>query len=230
MAAPASRPFGALVLPQMRGGIAALTAILVLSTWGKFTIPLIFATNDKTQPLTVIITQFVGKYTPERPGHDGRGRALDASAGGDCTEPQPAISENDRGLGALTKKWDDVIRPRTSPRLSGRSSVATASRVLSGSDYPAAPKGRARECSRRLGRSLFSPNALSEGHGGRGGLASSAWIVGDASDPYFAVIVRGVEDVTRPTRYSRGRVQLRSRTGDRAPSTCARSTATAWTA
>ena len=30
---------------------------------GEFTIPLIFATNDQTQPLTVIITQFVGKYS-----------------------------------------------------------------------------------------------------------------------------------------------------------------------
>jgi multiple sugar transport system permease protein len=55
--------FRRIVIPQMRPGIAALTAILVLSTWGEFTIPLIFASNDKTQPLTVIITQFVGKYT-----------------------------------------------------------------------------------------------------------------------------------------------------------------------
>jgi multiple sugar transport system permease protein len=55
--------FRRVVIPQMRGGIAALTAILVLSTWGEFTIPLIFASNGQTQPLTVIITQFVGKYT-----------------------------------------------------------------------------------------------------------------------------------------------------------------------
>ena len=47
----------------MRGGIAALAAILLLSTWGEFTIPLIFASNAETQPLTVIITQFVGKYS-----------------------------------------------------------------------------------------------------------------------------------------------------------------------
>ena len=57
----------------MRAGIAALTAILLLSTWGEFTIPLIFASNGQTQPLTVIITQFVGKYTPQHPGDDGRG-------------------------------------------------------------------------------------------------------------------------------------------------------------
>ena len=55
--------FRKVVLPQMRGGIAALTAILLLSTWGEFTIPLIFASNAETQPLTVIITQFVGKYS-----------------------------------------------------------------------------------------------------------------------------------------------------------------------
>jgi multiple sugar transport system permease protein len=55
--------FYRIVLPQMRAGIAALTAILLLSTWGEFTIPLIFASNGQTQPLTVIITQFVGKYS-----------------------------------------------------------------------------------------------------------------------------------------------------------------------
>jgi multiple sugar transport system permease protein len=56
-----------IVIPQMRSGIAALAAILTLSTWGEFTIPLIFATNDQTQPLTVIIPQFVGKYSRNVP-------------------------------------------------------------------------------------------------------------------------------------------------------------------
>jgi multiple sugar transport system permease protein len=56
-----------IVIPQMRSGIAALAAILTLSTWGEFTIPLIFATNDQTQPLTVIIPQFVGKYSRDVP-------------------------------------------------------------------------------------------------------------------------------------------------------------------
>lgn len=59
--------FRKVVIPQMRGGIAALTAILLLSTWGEFTIPLIFASSSETQPLTVIITQFVGKYTANIP-------------------------------------------------------------------------------------------------------------------------------------------------------------------
>lgn len=59
--------FVRIVLPQMRSGIAALAAILLLATWGEFTIPLIFATNDDTQPLTVIITQFVGKHSRDIP-------------------------------------------------------------------------------------------------------------------------------------------------------------------
>jgi multiple sugar transport system permease protein len=59
--------FRRIVIPEMRPGIAALTAILFLATWGEFTIPLIFASNEQTQPLTVIITQFVGKYTLDVP-------------------------------------------------------------------------------------------------------------------------------------------------------------------
>lgn len=59
--------FYRIVIPQMRSGIAALAAILLLGTWGEFTIPLIFATNEQTQPLTVIITQFVGKYSRDVP-------------------------------------------------------------------------------------------------------------------------------------------------------------------
>jgi multiple sugar transport system permease protein len=55
------------VIPQMAPGIAALGAILVLSTWGEFLIPLIFATTSETHPLTVTITEFVGKYTTNVP-------------------------------------------------------------------------------------------------------------------------------------------------------------------
>jgi len=52
-----------IVVPQMIPGIAALGAILLLSTWGEFLIPLIFATTSDTHPITVTITEFVGKYT-----------------------------------------------------------------------------------------------------------------------------------------------------------------------
>jgi multiple sugar transport system permease protein len=55
------------VIPQMIPGIAALGAILVLSTWGEFLIPLIFATTSETHPVTVTITEFVGKYTVNVP-------------------------------------------------------------------------------------------------------------------------------------------------------------------
>lgn len=56
-----------IVLPQMRAGIAALTAIMVISTWGEFLIPLIFSTTSSTQPITITISEFVGKYTVNVP-------------------------------------------------------------------------------------------------------------------------------------------------------------------
>src|SRR5439155_23635536 len=52
-----------IVIPQMASGIAAVAAVLFLSTWGEFLIPLIFATTSGTQPVTVTIAEFVGKYT-----------------------------------------------------------------------------------------------------------------------------------------------------------------------
>ena len=55
------------LVPQMIPGIAALGAILLLSTWGEFLIPLIFATTSDTHPVTVTITDFVGKYTVDIP-------------------------------------------------------------------------------------------------------------------------------------------------------------------
>ena len=55
------------VLPQMRSGIAALTAIIALSTWGAFLVPLLFAPTLATKPATVLITELVGKYTTNYP-------------------------------------------------------------------------------------------------------------------------------------------------------------------
>jgi multiple sugar transport system permease protein len=54
--------FFLVVLPQMVPGIAALTAIIVLSVWGQFLLPLLFAQTMATKPITVLITEFVGKY------------------------------------------------------------------------------------------------------------------------------------------------------------------------
>ncbi len=59
--------FRLVVLPQMRGGIAAVAAIMALSVWGEFFIPLLFAPTAATKPVTVLITEFVGKYTTNQP-------------------------------------------------------------------------------------------------------------------------------------------------------------------
>jgi LacI family transcriptional regulator len=74
-------------------------------------------------------------------------------------------------------------------------SIATASRVLSGSDYPVSRATRARVL-KAAAILDYSPNALARAMAtGRTGIVGV--IVGDASDPYFAAIVRGVEDVAR---------------------------------
>jgi len=59
--------FYLVVLPQMRSGIAAMTAILMLSVWGQFLVPLLFAPTLNTKPVTVLITEFVGKYSRNVP-------------------------------------------------------------------------------------------------------------------------------------------------------------------
>jgi LacI family transcriptional regulator len=83
-------------------------------------------------------------------------------------------------------------------RLAGVS-IATASRVVSAADYPVSPTTRARvlEAARALD---YVPNALA-----RGLLKSQVPVVGvivhDITDPYFAEIVRGVEDGAAPGGY-----------------------------
>lgn len=59
--------FWRIVLPQMRSGIAAVSAIVMLSVWGQFLVPLLFAPTIATKPVTVLITEFVGKYTTDQP-------------------------------------------------------------------------------------------------------------------------------------------------------------------
>lgn len=59
--------FRLVVLPQMRGGIAAVAAIMALSVWGEFFIPLVCAPTAATKPVTVLITASVGKYTTNQP-------------------------------------------------------------------------------------------------------------------------------------------------------------------
>jgi multiple sugar transport system permease protein len=61
------RAFLRVVLPQMTSGIAALTAIVMLAIWGQFLIPLLLSSTLETKPVTVLITEFIGKYTTNYP-------------------------------------------------------------------------------------------------------------------------------------------------------------------
>ena len=98
-------------------------------------------------------------------------------------------------------------------RLAGVS-PATASRVVSASDYPvsAATRERVLEAARTLD---YVPNALA-----RGLLKSRvpvvAVIVHDITDPYFAEVVRGVEDAASAGRLPGHHLQLRARRRARA--------------
>jgi multiple sugar transport system permease protein len=59
--------FWRVVLPQMRSGIAALSAILMLSIWGEFLIPLLLTSTSASKPVAVLIPEYVGKYTTNYP-------------------------------------------------------------------------------------------------------------------------------------------------------------------
>ncbi|NJN95951.1 MAG: LacI family transcriptional regulator [Anaerolineales bacterium] len=78
-------------------------------------------------------------------------------------------------------------------------SITTVSRVLSGSAHPVSEETRARvlEAAESLN---FSPSALAQAMVTRATRIVGV-IIGDAVDPYFATIVRGVEDVARRHGY-----------------------------
>jgi multiple sugar transport system permease protein len=59
--------FARVVVPQMSSGIAAVAAIVVLSIWGEFLIPLLLTSTSNAKPVTVLITEYVGKYTTNYP-------------------------------------------------------------------------------------------------------------------------------------------------------------------
>jgi multiple sugar transport system permease protein len=59
--------FWRVVLPQMSSGIAALSAIVMLAVWGDFLIPLLLTTTMNSNTVTVLIPDFVGKYTTNYP-------------------------------------------------------------------------------------------------------------------------------------------------------------------
>lgn len=78
-------------------------------------------------------------------------------------------------------------------------SIATASRVISKSNYPVNEKTRERVLA-AAAQLNYTPNALARGmktqHSSMIGI-----IVGDNTDPYYAEIVRGVEDVANENGY-----------------------------
>jgi len=78
-------------------------------------------------------------------------------------------------------------------------SITTVSRVLSGSSHPVSDEKRARvlEAVKVLS---YSPSALAKALV-TGDTYIVGVIIGDATDPYFATIVRGVEDVARKYGY-----------------------------
>lgn len=61
------RAFVRVSLPQMRSGIAAMAAIFMLAVWGEFLTPLLLAPTLNTKPVTVMITELVGKYATNYP-------------------------------------------------------------------------------------------------------------------------------------------------------------------
>jgi multiple sugar transport system permease protein len=59
--------FWRVVVPQMSSGIAALAAIVMLAVWGEFLIPLLLTSTLNSKTVTVVIPEFVGKYTTNYP-------------------------------------------------------------------------------------------------------------------------------------------------------------------
>jgi multiple sugar transport system permease protein len=61
------KAFVRVVVPQMSSGIAAVAAITMLSVWGEFLIPLLLTQTMNAKPVTVQITEYVGKYSTNYP-------------------------------------------------------------------------------------------------------------------------------------------------------------------
>ncbi len=51
-----------IILPLARPGMVAVFLVAMLSTWNNFLIPLIFTRTDDSQPLTIVLTLFIGQY------------------------------------------------------------------------------------------------------------------------------------------------------------------------
>ena len=51
-----------IVFPLARPGIIAVFLVALLSTWNNFLIPLIFSRTSQSEPLTIVLTLFIGQY------------------------------------------------------------------------------------------------------------------------------------------------------------------------
>ena len=51
-----------IILPLARPGMVAVFLVAMLTTWNNFLIPLIFSRTDDSQPLTIVLTLFIGQY------------------------------------------------------------------------------------------------------------------------------------------------------------------------
>lgn len=51
-----------IILPLARPGMVAVFLVAMLTTWNNFLIPLIFTRSDDSQPLTIVLTLFIGQY------------------------------------------------------------------------------------------------------------------------------------------------------------------------
>jgi LacI family transcriptional regulator len=92
----------------------------------------------------------------------------------------------------LTASLSDVAR-------AAKTSLATASRVLSGSSHPVSEATRKRVL-KKAAELDFTPNALARALSRRTSQVVGV-LVGDITDPYFAEIARGVSDVAESRGY-----------------------------
>ncbi|MEZ4672368.1 MAG: carbohydrate ABC transporter permease [Anaerolineae bacterium] len=53
---------GRIIIPLARPGMIAVFLVALLTTWNNFLIPLIFTRTSASQPLTVVLTLFIGQY------------------------------------------------------------------------------------------------------------------------------------------------------------------------
>ena len=56
------RMLWSIILPLARPGMVAVFLVGLLSVWNDFLIPLIFSRSSASQPLTVVLTLFIGQY------------------------------------------------------------------------------------------------------------------------------------------------------------------------